>query len=53
MDLSVSSVAEDEYQYLFKIILIGDQAVGKTCIVNRYIFTTYMYRQYHTYNVGI
>lgn len=26
----------DSYDFLFKIILIGDAGVGKTCIVQRY-----------------
>ncbi|VDD85336.1 unnamed protein product [Enterobius vermicularis] len=26
---------EDSFDYLFKIVLIGDMGVGKTCIVQR------------------
>lgn len=35
MNLGVSS-PEDTFDYLFKIVLIGDAGVGKTCIVQRF-----------------
>ena len=37
-----------EYDYLFKIVLIGDSSVGKTSIVRQYIFT---YRGSATYGM--
>ena len=33
---------ENSYDYLFKIILIGDSGVGKTCLLKRYTEHVYM-----------
>ena len=32
----MSKDENEQYEFLFKIILIGDAGVGKTCIVQRY-----------------
>ena len=48
----VSPVAmETEYDYLFKIVLIGDSSVGKTSIVRRYIEGIFTYRGSATYGM--
>ena len=40
-----------EYDYLFKILIIGDSSVGKTSIMNRY--TSEMYNDEHISTVGV
>ena len=32
----------DEFDYLFKIVLTGDSSVGKTNLLNRFINNTYI-----------
>lgn len=41
----------DKYDYLFKIILVGDQAVGKTSIVRQ--FTTGKFQQEYKSTIGV
>ena len=43
--------ANDDYRYLFKFIIIGDEAVGKTCVLLQ--FTDQRYRDYHEVTVGV
>ena len=42
---------ETEYDYLFKIVLIGDSSVGKTSIVRQYIEGIFTYRGSATYGM--
>ena len=42
---------ETEYDYLFKIVLIGDSSVGKTSIVRQYIEGIFTYRGSTTYGM--
>ena len=42
---------ETEYDYLFKIVLIGDSCVGKTSIVRQYIEGIFTYRGSATYGM--
>eukprot|EP00438_Fugacium_kawagutii_P018109 Skav213743 [mRNA] locus=scaffold19:156092:169530:- [translate_table: standard] len=47
---SGKEVASD-YQHLFKFIIIGDEAVGKTCLLLQ--FTDKRYRTTHQVTVGV
>jgi GTPase SAR1 family protein len=40
-----------EYQYLFKIVLIGDAGVGKSCILLR--FADDSFREFYISTIGI
>ncbi|EPR79248.1 GTP-binding protein YPT1 [Spraguea lophii 42_110] len=41
----------DDYDYIFKIILIGNSGVGKTCLINRYIDN--IYNQGYISTIGV
>ena len=52
MQFSSSTRAADEnFDYLFKIILIGDSNVGKTCVVQHFKSGVYMEAQQNTIGV--
>ena len=42
---------EEPYDFLFKIVLIGDAGVGKTCIVQRFKSGTFIER--HGSTIGV
>ena len=42
---------DDTYHFLFKIVLIGDAGVGKTCVVQRFKHGIYIERQGNTIGV--
>ena len=42
---------DDSVDYLFKIVLIGDAGVGKTCIVQRFKSNTFIER--HGSTIGV
>lgn len=42
---------DDSFDYLFKIVLIGDMGVGKSCAVQRFKNNTFMERQGTTIGV--
>jgi len=42
---------DDSFDYLFKIVLVGDMAIGKTCIVQRFKNGTYIEKQATTVGV--
>jgi len=39
-----STDSDDAFDFLFKIVLIGDAGVGKTCVVQRFKSGTYVER---------
>lgn len=43
--------AEESFDFLFKIVLIGDCGTGKTCVVQRFRTGTFMERQGSTIGV--
>ena len=52
--MSVANGAEDldtDFDYLFKIVLIGDAGVGKTAIVHRFKYNTFVER--HASTIGV
>lgn len=52
MQFSSSSRAADEnFDYLFKIILVGDSNVGKTCVVQHFKSGVYTETQQNTIGV--
>lgn len=42
---------DDSFDYLFKIVLIGDAGVGKTCVVQRFKSGTYLEK--HGSTIGV
>ena len=48
---SVFPEGDDGYDFLFKIVLVGDPGVGKTCIVQRYKHGIFNERQANTIGV--
>uniref|UniRef100_A0A8C5QXI5 Ras-related protein Rab-43 n=1 Tax=Leptobrachium leishanense TaxID=445787 RepID=A0A8C5QXI5_9ANUR len=46
-----SGPGEPEYDFLFKIVLIGDAGVGKTCVVQRFKSGMFVERQGNTIGV--
>ncbi|KAK8374984.1 hypothetical protein O3P69_010971 [Scylla paramamosain] len=46
-----SSAADDEFDYLFKVVVIGDCGVGKTCVVQRFKSGNYVERHGNTIGV--
>lgn len=44
-------VVDDSYHFLFKIVLIGDAGVGKTCVVQRFKHGIYIERHGNTIGV--
>ena len=43
--------AEDTFDYLFKLVVIGDSGVGKTCIVQRFMGSAFVER--HSSTIGV
>ena len=45
------SEADETFDYLFKVVLIGDADVGKTCVVQRFKSGTYVEK--HASTIGV
>lgn len=43
--------SDESFDYLFKVVLIGDSSVGKTCIVQRFKHGTYVEKHGNTIGV--
>ncbi len=43
--------SDDTYDFLFKVVLIGDAGVGKTCVVQRFKHGIYVERHGNTIGV--
>ncbi|KAL6464816.1 hypothetical protein MHYP_G00271330 [Metynnis hypsauchen] len=43
--------SDDSYDLVFKIVLVGDVGVGKTCVVQRFKTGTFIERQGNTIGV--
>lgn len=48
---SAESDVEDSFDFLFKIILVGDSDVGKTCMVQRFKSGLFIEKQQNTIGV--
>jgi len=42
---------EEAFDYLFKLVLIGDAGVGKTCVVQRFMGSAFVER--HSSTIGV
>lgn len=50
-ELGGAQTGQQQYAYLFKFIIVGDEAVGKTCLLLQ--FTDQRYRTTHQVTVGV
>lgn len=48
---SLVTSGDDSFDFLFKIVLIGDCGAGKTCVVQRFKSGTFVERQGNTIGV--
>lgn len=48
---SAAPEAEDSFDFLFKIILVGDSNVGKTCMVQSFKSGIFIEKQHNTIGV--
>ncbi|XP_042242194.1 ras-related protein Rab-43-like isoform X2 [Homarus americanus] len=48
---ATNNAADDQFDFLFKIVVIGDCGVGKTCVVQR--FKSGMYIERHGNTIGV
>ena len=46
-----SVMGDEAFDFLFKVVLVGDCGVGKTCVVRR--FKTGLYQERHGNTIGV
>ena len=51
MATNVFPDGDESYDFLFKLVLVGDPGVGKTCVVQRYKHGVFTERQANTIGV--
>lgn len=51
LPVTTNNAADDQFDFLFKIVVIGDCGVGKTCVVQR--FKSGMYIERHGNTIGV
>jgi len=43
---------EEDFDYLFKIVMVGDSSVGKSCLLSRFVRDEFVLDQKPTIGVG-
>ena len=47
----MAAVSPDGYDYIFKVIVIGDKGVGKTSLLRRFCYKSFDIKSTHTIGV--
>jgi len=50
-EMGIISVVEEDCDHLFKVLVVGDSAVGKTCITRRYTESTFS--PHYLFTIGV
>ena len=49
----LAKVASNEFDHLFKILLIGDSGIGKSCLMLRFTEKDYVFHEQHHSTIGV